>query len=69
MWRAIPWLAAQDIFAFKQFFRNDQQLPSQVFYRAYPDTTVVNILRDRAIVQPLADGLDRPALDDWLTKL
>lgn len=64
-----PLAGAQDIFAFKQFFRNDQQLPSQVFYRAYPDTTVVNILRDRAIVQPLAEGLDRPALDDWLTEL
>ncbi len=64
-----PLAGAQDIFAFKQFFRNDQQLPSQVFYRAYRDTTVVNILRDRAIVQPLAEGLDRPALDDWLTEL
>lgn len=64
-----PLAGAQDIFAFKQFFRNDQQLPSQVFYRAYPEVTVVNILRDRAIVQPLADGLDRPALDPWLTEL
>lgn len=64
-----PRAGAQDIFAFKQFFRNDQQLPSQVFYRAYPDTTVVNILRDRAIVQPLAEGLDRPAFDDWLIEL
>lgn len=64
-----PQAGAQDIFAFKQFFRNDQQLPSTVFYRAYPDVTVANILRDRTIVQPLADHLDRPVLEDWLTEL
>jgi hypothetical protein len=64
-----PKAGAVDIAAFKQFFRNDQQPPSQVFYRAYPNATVVNILRDRAIVQPLADSLAPSAVKDWLSQL
>jgi len=64
-----PQAGAMDIVAFKQFFRNDQQLPSQVFYRAYPEATVPHILRDRTLVQPLADELERPAVEAWLSRL
>ncbi|ASC73866.1 hypothetical protein XM38_048400 [Halomicronema hongdechloris C2206] len=64
-----PQAGAVDIVAFKQFFRNDQQLPSQVFYRAYPEATVATILRDRTIVQPLADELERPEVETWLSRL
>ena len=64
-----PQAGAFDIVAFKQFFRNDQQSPSQVFFRAYPNTSVVNILRDRAIVQPLANSLQPSVARDWLGQL
>jgi hypothetical protein len=64
-----PQAGAFDVVAFKQFFRNDQQLPSQVFYRAYPSASVVNILRDRAIVQTLADSLQPSLTEDWLGQL
>ena len=64
-----PQAGAFDIVAFKQFFRNDQQLPSQVFYRAYPNISVVNILRDRSIVQPLANSLKPSVTKDWLGQL
>ncbi len=64
-----PQAGAFDIVAFKQFFRNDQQLPSQVFYRAYSNASVVNILRDRTIVQPLANSLEPSVTKDWLGRL
>jgi hypothetical protein len=38
---------ARDLPALKQFLRN-HQVPSEVFYSAYPDETVLNILNDRA---------------------
>jgi hypothetical protein len=57
-----------DLVAFKQFFRNDQQPPSLVFYRAY-SVTVKNILRDRQIIDPLATHFDRQATEDWLENL
>lgn len=64
-----PKAGAFDIVAFKQFFRNDQQPPSQVFYRAYPNTSVENILRDLDIIQPLANALDPDQVQDWLIQL
>ena len=64
-----PEAGAVDIVAFKQFFRNDQQLPSQVFYRAYPELSVGNILRDRSIVQPLANSLNQSKTRRWLSRL
>ena len=48
---------ARDLPAFKQFLRN-HQVPSEVFYSAYPDETVLNILDDRAFAHACAT---RPA--------
>jgi hypothetical protein len=41
---------ARDLPAFKRFLRN-HQVPSEVFFSAYPDETVLNILNDRAFAQ------------------
>ena len=62
-----PEAAATDVVGFKQFFRNDQQLPSQVFYRAYPDITVRNIIRDRTISKLLRQ--DNPQAAEQLLAL
>ncbi|MCG8367177.1 MAG: hypothetical protein MJA27_28050, partial [Pseudanabaenales cyanobacterium] len=62
-----PEAAATDVVGFKQFFRNDQQLPSQVFYRAYPDITVRNIIRDRTISKLLRQ--DNPQAAEQLLTL
>ena len=48
---------ARDLPAFKQFLRN-HQVPSEVFYSAYPDETVLNIIADRAFAR--ACGSARP---------
>lgn len=67
--KGYPVAGAQfDLVAFKQFFRNDQQPPSLVFYRAY-SVTVKNILRDRKIIDPLANNFDRQATAEWLENL
>jgi hypothetical protein len=41
---------ARDLPAFKRFLRN-HQVPSEVFFSAYPDETVLNIVNDRAFAQ------------------
>ncbi|NET47376.1 MAG: hypothetical protein F6K09_01360 [Merismopedia sp. SIO2A8] len=64
-----PIAGGADLVGFKQFFRNDQQLPSQVFYRAYPNVSVQNRIRDRDLTQTLADALDPQAVEEWLTLL
>ena len=64
-----PMAGGADLVGFKQFFRNDQQLPSQVFYRAYPSVSVQNRIRDRDLTQALADELDQDNVEDWLTLL
>ena len=64
-----PEAGAQDVAAFKQFFRNDQQPLSQVFYAAYPEVTIKNILRDREISRRLAANFDREATEQWLELL
>jgi hypothetical protein len=47
-----PLGGARDIEAFKQSIR-DNQFPAQVFYSAYPETTVVNILNDARIAEAI----------------
>jgi hypothetical protein len=39
---------ARDLPAFKKFLR-DHQVPSEIFYSAYPATTVLNIIRDTGV--------------------
>jgi hypothetical protein len=50
-----PPQGARDLPAFKQFLRN-HQVPSEVFYSAYPDETVLNIRNDRTF----SASLDNP---------
>ncbi|PSB29188.1 hypothetical protein [Stenomitos frigidus] len=59
---------AQDIVSFRKYVR-DHQLPSQVFYCAYPQATVKNILRDRHISQTLAADFSRETVEHWLELL
>ena len=41
---------ARDLPAFKRFLRS-HQVPSEVFFSAYPDQTVLNIVNDRALAR------------------
>jgi hypothetical protein len=41
---------ARDLPAFKRFLRS-HQVPSEVFFSAYPDETVLNIINDRALAR------------------
>jgi hypothetical protein len=47
---------ARDLPAFKRFLRS-HQVPAEIFFSAYPDETVLNVVNDRAFVQACA----RPA--------
>lgn len=54
IWRSAPGYPEQgsiDIDAFKSIIRRNQ-VRTQVFYSAYPDRTVQNILRDREVARP-----------------
>jgi len=44
---------ARDLPAFKRFLRS-HQVPSEVFYSAYPEETVINIANDRALANACA---------------
>lgn len=59
---------AQDIVSFRKYVR-DHQVPSQMFYCAYPQATVKNILRDRHISQTLATDFNRETVEHWLELL
>ncbi len=47
----------------------DHQWPPQVFYSAYPNETVMNLMRDRTIVGGLPTGGDALAARSWLEAL
>jgi hypothetical protein len=49
----MPAQGASDLAAFKQFLRS-HQVPSEIFFSAYPDATVVNIAADREFSRALA---------------
>jgi hypothetical protein len=50
---------ARDLPAFKDFLRT-HQVPTPVFYSAYPSTTTLNILSNRALARALGSQLDAP---------
>jgi hypothetical protein len=58
-----PEKGAYDLDAFKSIIRRNQ-LKTQVFYSAYPDSTVRNILNDREISR----DLDQTQVRDWLKR-
>ncbi len=66
IWTATPGYpekGAYDFEAFKSIIRRNQ-LKTQVFYSAYPDTTVRNILNDREISR----ALDQTQIREWLKR-
>jgi hypothetical protein len=40
-----------------------------VYYSAYPQETVLDVLRDGDIAAPLVDGFDRGTVEGWLQLL
>jgi hypothetical protein len=55
-----PLDGARDLPAFKRFLRS-HQVPSEVFFSAYPGDTVLNILNDRAFTHACFDAAADPA--------
>ncbi|MEP7120300.1 MAG: hypothetical protein ABJE95_05300 [Byssovorax sp.] len=53
---------------FKQWTRA-HQIPTQVWYQAYPSVTVENVLQNDQIRQQVSGSLTGDALTDWLAKL
>jgi hypothetical protein len=47
---------ARDLPAFKRFLRT-HQVPSEVFFSAYPDATILNIARDVTLARELTDAV------------
>ena len=58
---------ARDLPAFKRFLRS-HQVPSEVFFSAYPDQTVLNIVNDRALSRA-CDDLSTGPLPGLLRRL
>jgi hypothetical protein len=50
---------ARDLPAFKRFLRS-HQVPAEIFFSAYPEQTVLNIVNDRALAQASAGAAGDP---------
>lgn len=50
---------ARDLPAFKRFLRT-HQVPAEIFFSAYPEQTVLNIVNDRALAQASAGAAGEP---------
>lgn len=59
---------ARDIEPFKAWTRR-HQVPTQVWYSAHPNHTVVNLLNAAAIRDGVERQLDAPAIEAWLRRL
>ncbi len=59
---------ARDEMAFKQYIRS-HQLPTQVWFSAYPDLTALNIENNARIREGLAGAMDDAATEAWLRRL
>jgi hypothetical protein len=57
--RGFPPDGARDLPAFKRFLRS-HQVPAEIFFSAYPDETVLNIVNDRTLAHALADAEGSP---------
>ncbi|MDX1991384.1 MAG: hypothetical protein SF029_03290 [bacterium] len=67
VWRSAPDYPAKgaiDLEPFKKVIRLNQ-VKTQAFYSAYPNSTVINILNDRALTR----ALDRDSVQAWLRRL
>ena len=58
---------ARDLPAFKQFLRNGQ-VPAEVFFSAYPEETVLNVINDLALMRASSDAVS-DGLGDLLSRL
>ena len=58
---------ARDLPAFKRFLRS-HQVPAEIFFSAYPEQTVLNIVNDRALVQAAA-GVSSDSLRGLLQRV
>ena len=68
---ATRWLifgGANDEQAYKNFLRN-QQIPTQVWYSAYPELTAVTIANNAAIRAGLSGPADPEAVEKWARRL
>ncbi len=63
-----PVRGSKDLQAFKQIII-DHQVRAQVFYSAYPQQSVRNVLNDIKISEKLGQLLQQPALAEWLGRL
>jgi len=63
-----PSAGMHDIDSFKRFIR-DRQFEHQYVYNAYPGQTVLNIMRDRQLVDTLTNIYNRRAVEGWLARL
>lgn len=63
-----PETGPPDLAAFHEHIRT-HQIRSLVFYSAYPDQTVINILNNRIVVRQLAKIAQRPGLFDAIRRL
>jgi hypothetical protein len=59
---------ARDEQAYKNFLRN-QQIPTQVWYSAYPDLTAVTIANNAAIRAGLNGADDPDVAEKWASRL
>ena len=50
---------ARDLPAFKRFLRS-HQVPAEIFFSAYPEETVLNLVNDRALARACAGAADDP---------
>lgn len=63
-----PSAGMHDIDSFKRFIR-DRQFDHLYVYNAYPQETVLNLIRDRQIADTLTATHDRQATEGWLAQL
>jgi hypothetical protein len=66
--KLLLWEGATNELQFKQWTRA-HQIPTQVWYQAYPDTTVNNVLQNAEIRGKVEGALAGDALAAWLEKL
>jgi hypothetical protein len=59
---------ARDELAFKHFIR-ERQIPTQVWYSAYPHLTALNIENNARIREGLLETMDDAAASKWLARL
>ena len=68
MTKALAWAGAKDEERFKTWARA-QQIRTQVWYSAYPDLAVRNILDNTEVRRGLVARMNDDEVEEWLRKL